>query len=174
MVVFKSLTWLALTLAMMAASAHADSLKPTDELFQQIQQADQSLFDAYNRCDLAVLGDAVETDLEFYHDKGGLAVGRDAFLTSTKTYVCGKVRRQLMPETLEVYPVKDFGAIEIGKHIFCDPARFSQCVYETSGEGKFFMLWKRGSDGKYRLSRVISYDHLSDWERAPAVVKKIK
>jgi hypothetical protein len=165
----KIMTRLAMGLLMIVAgSAQADALKPTDALFQKIQQADQSLFDAYNRCDIKVLGDSVEDNLEFYHDKGGLAVGRDAFLTSTKTYVCGKVRRELLPDTLEVYPIKDFGAIEIGKHIFCDPAKTPKCVYETGGEGKFFMLWKLGSDGQYRLSRVISYDHISDWERPKA------
>ena len=37
---------------------------------------DSQLFDAYNSCDLATLSDMVDDNLEFYHDKTGLARGR--------------------------------------------------------------------------------------------------
>jgi hypothetical protein len=39
-------------------------------------------------------------------------------INATKKNICGKVTRELVKGSIEVYPVKDFGAIEIGLHKF--------------------------------------------------------
>lgn len=140
-----------LLLTIAAASADAQSL------FQTIASLDTALFDAYNRCDVPKLGALVTDDLEFYHDKTGLSVGRQIFIESIKNNICGKVRRELVPGTLEVYPLKGYGAVEIGVHRFHHPG---QDQSEPVGEAKFIMLWQN-KNSIWKISRVISYDHVA-------------
>jgi hypothetical protein len=66
------------------------------------------------------------------------------------------VRRDLAPGTLKVYPLKTYGAVETGIHLFCD-AKLPKCS-DGSGVGRFTMLWEF-RDGVWLLTRVISYDH---------------
>jgi hypothetical protein len=39
-------------------------------------------------------------------------------IDATKRNICGKVTRELVKGSVEVYPIKNFGAIEIGLHKF--------------------------------------------------------
>ena len=96
-------------------------------LFDTIAAQDKRLFDAYNSCDLTTLADMVSEDLEFYHDQTGLARGRAAFIEAIKTNICGKTHRELVPGSLEAYPLKTYGAVEIGDHVFCPAATPSAC-----------------------------------------------
>jgi hypothetical protein len=59
----------------------------------------------------AIYGDS----LEFYHDKGGLMTSNKGFWCDEKN-ICGKVTRELVKGSIEVYPIKDYGAVEIGLH----------------------------------------------------------
>src|SRR5581483_9590207 len=95
---------------------------PTSQatLLETVAGLDAGLFDAYNRCDLEKLGSYVADDLEFYHDRTGLSRGRQVFLDSIRNNICGKVHRDLIPGSLEAYPLNGYGAVEIGDHIFCD------------------------------------------------------
>ena len=119
-----------------------------------MQSLDPQLFEAYNHCDLAKLGTMVSDDLEFYHDKTGLAVGKSPFITAIKQNICGKVERRLVAGSLEVYPLKDYGAVEIGVHRFHHPHNPEDGV----GEAKFITLWQN-KDGAWKMTRAISYDH---------------
>jgi hypothetical protein len=132
----------------------AQSIGQPDPLLKTIQSLDTKLFDAYNHCDLSTLGAMVSDDLEFYHDQTGLAVGKAPFLAAIKQNICGKVQRNLLVDTLEVYPLKNYGAVEIGVHQFHQPQRPEEGV----GDAKFVMLWQN-KDGVWKLTRVISYDH---------------
>lgn len=129
-------------------------------LYDTIAAQDKRLFDAYNSCDLKTLGDAVSGDLEFYHDQTGLARGRAAFIEAIKTNICGKTHRELIPGTLEVYPLKTYGAVEIGAHVFCSVQKISDCDPDKNGLAKFMMLWRQDGSN-WMLTRVISYDHVS-------------
>jgi ketosteroid isomerase-like protein len=128
-----------------------------DALFQTIQSLDAQLFDAYNRCDLEKFGSFLTEDLEFYHDKTGLARSGKALVEGVKNNICGKVTRDLVPGTLEVYPIKSYGAVEIGVHRFHHPGHEDS---ESVGEAKFIQLWQQ-KDGAWKLTRVISFDHHS-------------
>src|SRR3984893_12137890 len=55
------------------ARMHARTEPVHDALYQTIQSLDTQIFDAYNRCDLEKFGSMLADDLEFYHDKTGLA-----------------------------------------------------------------------------------------------------
>jgi hypothetical protein len=126
----------------------------SDQLFANVAALDTKLFDAYNNCDLATMSSLVSEDLEFYHDKTGLSVGRQTFLDAIKNNICGKTKRTLVPGTLEVYPLANYGAVEIGVHRFTHPSNPEIGV----GEGKFVTVW-RFKDGAWQITRAISYDH---------------
>jgi hypothetical protein len=125
-----------------------------DPLFETIHTLDTKLFDAYNHCDLATLGTMVSDDLEFYHDQTGLSVGKAPFLAAIKQNICGKVERALLPDTLEVYPLKGYGAVEIGVHRFHHPGH----PEDGMGDAKFVTLWQN-KNGVWEVTRVISYEH---------------
>jgi hypothetical protein len=130
-----------------------DEIKSDAELTKAIATLDKELFDAYNTCNIERLGTLVVDDLEFYHDKTGLAVGKQVFLDAIKNNICGKVTRQLVAGSLEVYPLHGYGAVEIGTHRFYHPG-----MEGPAGEAKFVTLWQY-KDGAWKVSRVISYDH---------------
>jgi hypothetical protein len=130
-------------------------IKSQEELTKAITTLDKELFDAYNNCDIDKLGTLVVDDLEFYHDKTGLAVGKQVFLDAIKNNICGKVTRKLVEGSLEVYPLKGYGAVEIGVHRFYHPGTQD---HGDVGEAKFITLWQY-KDGAWKVSRVISYDH---------------
>ena len=75
-------------------------------LLETMQALDTQLFNAANHCDYEKLTAMVDENLEFYHDLGGLTLGRPAFLDSIRDNTCGKMIRELVPGTLQVYPVK--------------------------------------------------------------------
>ena len=108
-----------------AGMSHAET--PTaasannDPLFQTIAGQDTRLFSAIDRCDMAIVASMWAEDAEFYHDKTGLMTGRKNIVDSIRNNLCGKVKRQLVPGTLEVYPMQGYGAVEIGIHRFYHP-----------------------------------------------------
>ena len=133
-------------------------------LLETVETLDAGLFDAYNRCDLEKLAGYVADDLEFYHDKTGLSRGRQRFLDAIRNNICGRVHRDLLSGSLEAYPLNGYGAVEIGAHIFCDSRKQPKCDLEKDGIARFVMLWQNQS-GTWKLTRVISYDHASGWQR---------
>ncbi len=67
-----------------------------------------------------------------------------------------KLRRELVSGSLEVYPIKDFGAVEIGIHRFYSTEKGQK--EQLSSEAKFIHLWHK-MDGKWKISRIISFGH---------------
>ena len=131
----------------------ARSAVAPEPLVQTIKALDSQLFDAYNRCDLEKFGSLLADDLEFYHDKTGLSRGRQALVDGVKNNICSKVTRELVPGTLEVYPIANYGAVEIGVHRFHHPQDSGNV-----GDAKFIHLWQN-KDGVWKVTRVISFDH---------------
>lgn len=126
-------------------------------LFDTVAALDTELFDSFNRCaDPAQLKrhEALfAPDVEFYHDLGGVTWTREQMLANTRNNVCGKIRRELVPGSLRVYPIKGFGAMEIGEHRFCASGE-GQCA----GRGEFVMIWRRDGE-RWIVTRVLSYAH---------------
>ena len=116
-----------------------ESIKSQEELNKVVASLDAALFDSYNRCDLEKFAAFFANDVEFYHDQGGVTLGKGDLTDSVKKNICGKVMRELVPGTLQVYPMKDFGAVEMGVH------RFHHSGHDDTqpvGEGKFIHLWQ--------------------------------
>ncbi len=148
-------------LALLAGWAEAEAVPALEDIQSQaeldkaITTLDAALFDAYNRCDLEKFASFFVENVEFYHDQGGVTLGRAALTDSVKKNICGKVTRELVPGTLQVCYMKGYGAVEMGVHRFHHPGHEDT---EGVGEGKFIHLWQC-KDGAWKITRVISYDH---------------
>lgn len=123
-------------------------------LYDTIVKLDQEFFGAYNTCaqNLDKYASFYAEDLEFYHDQGGLSTSKTEVVEGTKRNICGKVTRELVPGSIEVYPIPGYGAIEYGLHKFHN----NQNPPGTkSHAGRFTVIWKHNSDG-WKITRVIS------------------
>lgn len=151
------LSLIALHLLVAGMSGIASAAEPDDALHATIAGLDHAVFDSFNHCgqpgQLDRHASYFDPAVEFYHDTGGVTWTRDAMLANTKRNVCGKFTRQLVPGTLQVFPVKEFGAIERGQHRFCDSASRS-----CDGEADFVIVW-RLRDGQWQITRVLSFAH---------------
>jgi len=128
------------------------SYKPDSlELYNEIVQQDSNFFAAYNVCDLNKQSAIYSDSIEFYHDLGGLMTSKQAILDGTKRNICGKVTRELIKGSIEVYPIKDYGAVEMGWHQFHN----NQEKNDKPHPSKFTILWKHTSSG-WKITRVIS------------------
>jgi len=128
--------------------------KPDDPaLYDTIARLDSTFFAAYNTCTvhLQEYSDFYAEDLEFYHDKGGVSNSKKDVVEATRKNICGKVTRELVPGSLEVYPIANFGAVEIGFHKFHN----SQEPNAPSHSGRFVLVWHH-VDGAWKITRVIS------------------
>ena len=143
-------------LALMPASASAQSrgVPPEHELYKTIAALDAAVFDAYNTCALDKFAALFDADVEFYHDQGGASRSVQTVVEAVKNNICGKTRRELVPGTLQVHEMKNYGALEIGVHRFHPPAKDAP----ARGEAQFIHLWQN-KDGVWKITRVISYDH---------------
>ena len=146
-------TLFALVLAGCSISMNGQSAK--DSLYEEIARLDSALFSAFNSRDVAKFNSFFTEDLEFFHDKGGLTDYNHTinFMKSVAKND-NKLRRDLIPGTLEVYPIPGYGAIEIGQHRFCHLENGKQ----DCGNFKFVQIWQK-KNGEWKISRVISYDH---------------
>jgi len=137
-----------------AAVPSLESMQNQADLDKAISALDSALFDAYNRCDLEKFSSFFVDDVEFYHDQGGVTLGKDKLTKSVKDNICGgDVRRELVPGTLQAHYMKGYGAVEIGVHRFYHPKSNT-----PPGEGRFIHLWQY-KDGAWKITRAISYDH---------------
>ena len=127
------------------------------ELYDTITYMDSVMFAAFNAHDLDKLKTTFSEDLEFYHDKGGLADYKQTMENFSQLFENNKttgLKRDLVEGSLEVYPIKDFGAIETCLHQFCHKENGT----DDCGTFKNVMVWQK-KDGKWKVTRVVSYDH---------------
>ena len=125
------------------------------ELFNKIANLDSALFAAYNSKNLDLMKTYFTSDLEWYQDNGGLINFEKVFNNFQSIFNRDyELKRNLINESLEVHPIEDYGAIEIGKHQF---KHIENGKLEV-GTFKFLMIWKN-DNGNWKISRVISYDH---------------
>lgn len=135
--------------------------KPTSivrgELYSTIAYMDSSMFAAFNAHDLDKLKTSFSEDLEFYHDKGGLAdyhQTMENFRTLFEKNKTTGLRRDLVKGSLEVSPIKDYGAVATCLHRFCHLENNK----DDCGTFKNVMIWQK-KNGHWKVTRVISYDH---------------
>lgn len=142
------------------AQAKNGSADEAKQLYETVAALDTSFFEAYNACNVAKMETFFTEDVEFFHDKGGLATTRKTVIDIIKNNLCGesgnRVRRELIQGSLEIYPIKDYGAVAVGAHRFYLTQKGQK--EQLDGIAKFANVWQK-KDGQWRMSRVISYDH---------------
>ncbi len=135
----------------------------TPEMTAAIAKADSDLFDAvFMQCDAAKVAAMTTDDFRFVHDKDGES-SRAKFVDNLKGH-CERVktgedfpaRRELVPGSLEVWPIDKYGALEIGTHRFY--ARIKGKPETLTETGNFMILWKQAG-GKWLMAESISYGH---------------
>ena len=143
------MAWPALSSAQRAGPAQ------TQQLTDEVAAADQAFFSAFfDRCDLPTLAKMVTDDLEMFHDKNGYMTktgkefldGIAGTCARQKTGEDYRSRRELVPGTLKVYPLNNYGAVEVGVH------RFYPVVAGQAGEtGRGLAVHARLEEGRERL-----------------------
>lgn len=136
----------------------APDASAAQNLFNEIAAADAALFGAFNSRDVEKFKALLTEDLEFYHDKDGFSKSRESEVKSFEA-LCRqpmRVRRELVAGSLEVFPIPNYGATQLGTHRFyeTEPGREEKLV----GIARFLHVWQK-KDGEWKLARVISYDH---------------
>ena len=121
------------------------------ELYKTIVELDNKFFKAYNTCDLKTQESMISNNIEFFHDKGGLSTSKKEIMEAMKNNICGKVTRELVAGSIEVYPIKDYGAVQIGFHKFYN----NQEPDAISKKNKFITIWKN-ENGNWIMARIIS------------------
>jgi ketosteroid isomerase-like protein len=146
------------TLSSTAAKAQTSTFKPKDvQLYNTIAHMDSVMFNAFNNRKLDVMKTLFTPDVEFYNDGKGVT-GYDATMAGFKGIFENKqaadLRRDLVKESLEVYPMPGYGAIEMGTHIFTHTENGEKIV----GTMKFVHIWQL-KDGQWKVARVVSVGH---------------
>ena len=146
---------LALISCVLASAAVQSEENEKSSLYSEIIEMDRILFDAFNSRDLEKTKEIFDRDLEFYHDAGGLSDYEQAIENSRKLFERNiGLKRELQIESVEIYPIKDYGAIETGSHKFCHMENGKN----DCGTFKFLHVWKKMED-RWTLARVVSYAH---------------
>ncbi|GAA4056242.1 hypothetical protein GCM10022409_49420 [Hymenobacter glaciei] len=138
-----------------AASSSATVDKATSELYKQVAKLDAEIFAAFNAHDVTKLMSYFADNLEFFHDKGGLANFSQTKQGFERMFAQSPdISRSLVPGSLEVYPIKGYGAVHIATQRFCHVENGR----EDCGNSKFVMVWQQQA-GTWKIARVVSYDH---------------
>jgi hypothetical protein len=161
------LTVLLLFLAMIIVMSCAEPIKPaipTKEeayipinkaLFDTIAYQDSLLFAAFNSRNLENLKSFFSADLEVYQDNTGKRSYDESIEAFkglfAKDYV---LTRELVKNSLEVYPIVDYGAIETGRHTFSH----TENGKPESATFKFVHIWEK-QNGQWKITRLITYNH---------------
>ena len=126
-----------------------------EQLYQAIRLQDSLLFVAFNTKDLNRMKQFFTADLEVFQDNVGVRNYKETIHAFgelfQKDYV---LTRRLVAGTLEVYPIKDFGAIETGSHEFCHAENGKQ----ECAVFKFTHIWQQ-TDSGWQIKRLVTYDH---------------
>ena len=158
----------AVLVAMLAFGPHLAAQRPTgggaadrgsasspSDLHSAIVAADSALFAAFNHGDLITLRSFFTRDLEFYQDNEGVENYAQTMRDFDHMFrQPASIRRELVPGTLEVDPIKNYGAMEVGRHRFCHVENGT----DTCGTFAFVHIWRKTKAG-WKISRVVSYGH---------------
>lgn len=134
------------------------------KLSSTILAKDSLFWRTYNNCDTAQFKNFFTNDVEFYHDKGGVTLGLEAFAGSFKQNLCSnndfRLRREVVAGTVSVFPLQKsdiiYGAIISGEHIFYILEKEKK--ERLDGHARFTHVWLL-KDGNWKMSRILSYDH---------------
>ena len=139
-------TWLA---------AESTARQTSGPLFDELARMDALLFEAaFVSCNAEKFRSFFTEDAEFYHDLHGASYGEEVRTLPNCPRERG-IQRLLVPGSLEVYPMRGYGAIQMGVHRFVREGR------ETNTIARFIHLWQQ-QDGVWRITRALSFEHIAE------------
>ncbi|MBC7985703.1 MAG: nuclear transport factor 2 family protein [Sphingomonadaceae bacterium] len=165
---------MSLLFTLLLAAAEPPAVPEGEALTEAVAARDAEFFALFfEQCDPEAMRGFLTDDFEMYHDRDGVVVSTGAAMVEDYRGWCAgrqapdawRSRRELVRETLRVFPVPGFGAIEEGTHLFHE--RQGDGPERLVGRARFVQLW-RLTDTGWRLSRVLSYDHGLAGENADA------
>lgn len=124
-------------------------------LYETILNQDSILFSAFNTRNLEKLKSCFTNNLLVFQDNTGVKNYQQTIESFKglfeKDYV---LTRQLIKESVEVYPIKNFGAVQTGRHTFChtENGKLECATY------KFVEIWENQND-QWKIAQIITYDH---------------
>src|ERR1051325_8388577 len=110
MKILKTIIFFSLSIALLTACSTSNTPKAnyspvSKELYDTVARLDAEFFGAFNARDYDKLKTFVSENLEFYHDLGGVTNYTQNMEAFKKTFESDRrVRRELVENTLEVYP----------------------------------------------------------------------
>lgn len=160
-IIFQVLTFGLLILTAQPILAQEKSAFPdTETITKKILHLDSLFWVAYNSCDVPGMARFIAEDIEFYHDKAGLTIGKENLVATMKRGLCGNanqhLRREAVKGTVEVFPLNNIGAILRGEHVFYVVPKGKKEYLD--GIAKFTHVW-RYEEGDWTMARILSYDH---------------
>lgn len=149
------LLWTPPTSAQSDAGQGPTSEREPTVLHDEISRMDNALSETFNAHDLKAVMRLFAEDLEFYHDSDGLLTYAEVTEGFRRLFSADNgIRRDLVPGSLVVHPVADYGAIQIGEHRFCH----KENERDDCGTFQFVHVWRKVGD-QWKLARVLSYGH---------------
>ena len=143
-------------------------------LYDKLEELDSALFSTVYSCNPEKNITFFTEDFEFYHDKSGLTKSRKAFMQALEKNFCGeqnqKLRRVVVPGSLKVCRINNYGAVQTGEHRFYVTEKGQP--EKLTGEAKFAHLW-RLENGQWKISRVLSYDHREAGSKISTTLKEL-
>lgn len=129
---------------------------PVDKsLYDTIIKQDSILFVAFNSRNITALKSYFTDKLEVYQDNTGLRNYDETVQAFSGLFKMDYVlTRKPIIESIEVYPIINYGAIETGKHTFChtENGKLECATFQ------FVHIWEN-KDGEWKVAKIITYDH---------------
>jgi hypothetical protein len=131
------------------------------QLYDKLAELDSMMFAVIYTCDYHKNAQYYTENVEFLHDKAGLMATSRAQLMEISKKFCARIQeiqltRKLLPATLQVFPLENYGAIQMGEHLMYIRSKEKETT--TVEKAKFIKIWKY-ANGNWQVARVISYDH---------------
>lgn len=129
---------------------------PVDKsLYDTIIYQDSLLFAAFNSRSFEQFKAYFSDSLEIYQDNTGVRNYQESMEAFKGLFTTNNIlTRQLVKGSAEVYPIKNYGAIETGQHVFCH----TENGKVDCGTFKFVHIWEN-KDGRWKITRIVTYDH---------------
>lgn len=137
-----------------AADQQASKQSGNSHIARTLIALDTEISEAYNTCSLNRLRGHFSPLAELYFADRGRSTRVGELVDDARRNVCGKLRRETIPATVETHAVPDYGAIQVGEQRFCRIDK-PQCRGIAS---KFLVLW-RFRDGEWRIARMVRYGY---------------
>jgi ketosteroid isomerase-like protein len=134
----------------------------TPQWEHEVRRLDHDYWAAYNRRDSVAMNSFLSDDVEFYHDRGGTLIGKSALAAANEGMRTNPdhLRREEVPGTVRFFPMRHgddiYGAVVTGEHRFyiTEVGKKERPV----GRALFTHLLLR-QDGKWHITRILSYEH---------------